>query len=337
MAPRLLASTSSLSMMTSPSPEATCTEAATLFFTDANLKISPTSGGVNNVVQYVEDSSGKRYILRVYNNGLNSVRVKWEHDILSKLKGKQLSFSIPTMLPALATGETHVKLSSGAEACAMDLIPGTLPKLTAVEDIGRASGELCTALADVAVDAAASPNPPYFELFKVHHAVTREAFFEVMKGPEFNGCRAAATELVAAIVDMEEKIKSSQYMSLPKQVRVINHANQAAEKNLRPSIPPHQLIHGDLHYDNVLVENGHVTGLLDFEFCAYDWRAMELAVCLSKYAGEKEALQYFDTFVTGFAKHGRLTEARLPRLLSSPFVSSACGPPGGIPRSRAPL
>ena len=43
-----------------------------------------------------------------------------------------------------------------------------------------------------------------------------------------------------------------------------------------------QLIHGDLHYDNVLVENGKVTGLLDFEFCAHDWRAMELAVCLSK-------------------------------------------------------
>jgi Ser/Thr protein kinase RdoA (MazF antagonist) len=37
-----------------------------------------------------------------------------------------------------------------------------------------------------------------------------------------------------------------------------------------------------LHYDNVLVENGKVTGLLDFEFCAHDWRAMELAVCLSK-------------------------------------------------------
>jgi Ser/Thr protein kinase RdoA (MazF antagonist) len=25
-----------------------------------------------------------------------------------------------------------------------------------------------------------------------------------------------------------------------------------------------------------------VSGLLDFEFCAFDWRAMELAICLSK-------------------------------------------------------
>ena len=241
-APRLLSTTSLSMAVTSPTqvtPETQCAEAAKLFLTDANLKFSPTSGGVNNIVQYVEDSQGKKYILRVYNNGLNSVRVKWEHDILNKLKGKtQMSFRIPTMLPALATGETHVKLSTGAEACAMDLIPGALPKLTAVEDIGRASGELCTALADVVVDAAASPNPPYFELFKVHHAVTRDAFFDIMKGPEFDGCRAATTELVAAIVDMEAKIKSPQYMALPKQVtRGVVAPCRGGKTPLHPAFP----------------------------------------------------------------------------------------------------
>jgi hypothetical protein len=46
--------------------------------------------------------------------------------------------------------------------------------------------------------------------------------------------------------------------------------------------PGAQLIHGDLHYDNVMVVDDAVSGLLDFEFCAYDWRAMELAVALSK-------------------------------------------------------
>lgn len=31
-----------------------------------------------------------------------------------------------------------------------------------------------------------------------------------------------------------------------------------------------------------MVVGDSVSGLLDFEFCAYDWRAMELAVALSK-------------------------------------------------------
>lgn len=35
---------------------------------------------------------------------------------------------------------------------------------------------------------------------------------------------------------------------------------------------------------------GVVSGLLDFEFVAYDWRVMELAVALSKYVGEDAPL-----------------------------------------------
>lgn len=45
------------------------------------------------------------------------------------------------------------------------------------------------------------------------------------------------------------------------------------EHNTSVSHPTHR---------QVLVQNGKVTGLLDFEFAAIDYRAMELAVCLSK-------------------------------------------------------
>jgi Ser/Thr protein kinase RdoA (MazF antagonist) len=47
---------------------------------------------------------------------------------------------------------------------------------------------------------------------------------------------------------------------------------------------PTQLIHADLHFDNVLTDplTGKVTGLLDFEFACVDWRAMEPAVSLTK-------------------------------------------------------
>ena len=47
--------------------------------------------------------------------------------------------------------------------------------------------------------------------------------------------------------------------------------------------------------------------MLDFEFSAYDWRAMELAICLSKYCSEQEPFGYFELFVDGFAVHGELT------------------------------
>lgn len=90
-----------------------------------------------------------------------------------------------------------------------------------------------------------------------------------------------------------------------------------------------QLIHGDLHYDNTLVDGDRVTGLLDFEFCAVDYRAMELAICLSKYSNEDDPLPLFEAFCSGFLETGQLTmdEAEaIPgdKLLSSKSEPSLC-------------
>ena len=55
---------------------------------------------------------------------------------------------------------------------------------------------------------------------------------------------------------------------------------------------PETLIHGDVHYDNSLADEttGEVTGIIDFEFASYDWRAMEAAAGLSKYVGESDPM-----------------------------------------------
>ena len=47
---------------------------------------------------------------------------------------------------------------------------------------------------------------------------------------------------------------------------------------------PVQLIHADLHYDNVLVHEERVSGLLDFEFSVHDWRGRWSGIYNSKYA-----------------------------------------------------
>ena len=47
-----------------------------------------------------------------------------------------------------------------------------------------------------------------------------------------------------------------------------------------------------------LVDECGVSGKLDFEFTAYDWRAMELAIDLSKYCSEQEPFGYFSNSFT---------------------------------------
>ena len=117
--------------------------------------------------------------------------------------------------------------------------------------------------------------------------MTRELFLEQLKSAQFDEWRAFANEVEDDLKLVEEKIGSYH------------------------GVLPWSFIHGDLHYDNVLCDDAGVTGLLDFEFSSYDWRAMELAICLSKYCGEKEPLGYFEQFVDGFAVHAELTEAEI--------------------------
>lgn len=88
---------------------------------------------------------------------------------------------------------------------------------------------------------------------------------------------------------------------------------------------PETLIHGDVHYDNALVDEntGKVTGIIDFEFASYDWRMMECAAGLSKYVGEKDPTPFVQSYITGFCRRATPTEAEIDAIrTSSNFVSS---------------
>lgn len=277
-------------------------EALSKFYDNIDgIELKPTSGGVNNIVQYVHLPNGQRELLRIYNNGCNEQRVHFEHTILKQLNTFDLSFQVPNF-ENTREGKTMARLSNGADACMCKLIPGVLPKLTCAEDLGRTAGELNTALTKVNVDASMCNVAPYWKLFEVHHAVTRENFEETMKQYYFDDVRSVADRMLEEVLKIYD-LCSTTYQSLPT-----------------------QLIHGDLHYDNVLVQDGKVTALLDFEFAAFDWRALEIAIGLSKYAGEEpDAMPYFRDYISGYATTGILTKEEaqaVPDLINLRILSN---------------
>ncbi|KAI8466902.1 MAG: kinase-like domain-containing protein [Monoraphidium minutum] len=285
-------------------PDALRDEALAAFF-DGPCTCTPTTGGVNNVVNYVQAPDGGRYILRVYNNGGKSDKVAFEHGLLLELGKQELSFKVPQALPALKGGARHVKLSSGDDACVFEIIPGTLAKTTSPREVGRATGELCTAMGriDMGGREAEAPVPPYYDVFRVHHSMNRELFYQqVAENPGFAGVRSDIDFLAGEIRALEPKLAAYQELGLPM-----------------------QLIHGDLHYDNVLCLGDSVSGLLDFEFCAYDWRVMEMAVALSKYVGEDDPLPLISEFASGYAVNGELSDVEcdiMPDLINLRIFSN---------------
>eukprot|EP00960_Hanusia_phi_P027663 746944-Hanusia_phi.AAC.1 len=269
-------------------------------------EIEPTSGGANNVVRYVH-VKGETFVLRLYNNGNATRNVHFEHELLKQLnlQAPHLTFQVPSYLKCVNSDNTYVILSTGAAACMCHVIPGKLPKTTSPEILGRAAGELLTALADIKVDLTA-PTPPYHQLWDVHSAITPEVYSSVVSKQEFDFIREPINILTAELRRLEKKIEDMLALGLPK-----------------------QLIHGDLHYDNCLIQDERgieeVTGILDFEFAAFDWRAMELAVCLSKYAAEDEPLKLMETFFSGFVVHGKVTEQEvdvIPDLINMRIISN---------------
>jgi hypothetical protein len=53
-------------------------EALGYFFRpEQQASTAPTTGGVNNIVQYVNTADGHKYVLRIYNNGNKTEKVRW--------------------------------------------------------------------------------------------------------------------------------------------------------------------------------------------------------------------------------------------------------------------
>jgi homoserine kinase type II len=257
--------------------------ALSMFIDDPDAKITATDGGANNIVQYVDTSDGKRFVLRIYNNGMDSGRVTYEHSVLGKIDTSNLPFQIPEYVPSLKTGKTMMELPSGTQSCLCKLIPGSLPKTSDPKPLGFATGSIMNALGKVdASTVEGEPCEAYYEIYQAHHSMNREKFYDYLKGPELDVCRESIDKMVVEFKILDDFIE--EYLA----------------KDL-----PQQLTHGDLHYDNVLVDDdGGVTGLLDFEFTSMDWRATEVAVCLSKYVGEEDPFPLVERFLEGVADAG---------------------------------
>lgn len=290
-----MAATASCPVITSATDasQAELIEAAAHFLPAAGLSFRRCSGGVNNKTFYVHVPGGDApsFVLRIYNNGNNTPRVVYEHAVMAALAPLAFSFSLPRFLPALdGSGRTHATLASGGQACCAALIPGgPASGVESARAIGRATAELVQGMAPLVIPASIPPaNPLYRNFYDAHHSITREAFMACARSdPGFAAVRAPMDFLVAEIEATEALI-----------------ARIAA---LDPPLPT-QLINADLHTDNVLVEGGRVTGVLDFEFAACDWRAMELVVGVSKYCGAKDPAPLLSEYIAGYQEGGgRLT------------------------------
>jgi homoserine kinase type II len=251
--------------------------------------------GSNNLVWLVQ-VAGDSYVLRVHSNA-GPEQIALEHRLLAELDRGELSFAVPVPIP-VRDGTTLVATDLGP-ASLYRRLPGNHPPRNeaGLTLAGLALGELDAALAEVAHELA--PIDWRRPLDDIHPAV-----------PDVG-------ELAA---DLQRELSDSKAARwFAQQVVEIDLVVQ----ELRGALPV-QLIHGDFGLSNLLVEDGRVTGVLDFEIAGLELRANDLAAGLLQSTDDLEAGQVA-AFREGYDAYVALSAAEqdaLPTLIMHHAVGS---------------
>ncbi|MFD1176645.1 phosphotransferase [Paenibacillus puldeungensis] len=223
------------------------------------LRIEERDSGMNNTTRYVILEDGQVQVLRIYENHRSTMKLATEHELLLLLARQKLPFQTPCPLQT-RQGETWTTAPDGKLAAVFAYLPGVKP----AEDrhdlsyaYGRAVGQLTLAMEGLQLEAAPS-YPPYDELLGPD---TEEAAVSARRLYKTDPALSAIAEETEFLLDVLDSLT--------------NHAESIRRLE-------RQWIHGDFSHSNVLVEDGEIRAVLDFEFVTLDLRAMELAVCLAE-------------------------------------------------------
>ncbi len=261
------------------------------YWPDGEWSITEGKTGWNNTTRYVQ-AEGRRWVLRIYETHREASKVAFEHAVLRELNEMALPFNVPC--PILARdGSSYVFTGDGTErlACVFPYLEGDRPTgkdSRVAASIGAAAAQLSIALAHVH-NAIKPQYPPYYELDQAHPLCTPDRVASFCSEPP--EAFAAEAGRLAVIGQALGDIRSF----LPR---------------LREL--PHQLIHGDINHSNLL-GGQNMTAVLDFEFCTWDVRVMELAVIVagllseSEQPSDSEDLSQIEAMLSGFGEKLRLS------------------------------
>ncbi|GGF90147.1 phosphotransferase [Paenibacillus abyssi] len=255
-------------------------------------RVEMEESGMNNTTRMVY-CGHERYVLRVYDNHKDHAKVQLEHTVLRELAKQKASILIP--VPVMnRSGHTVTAAPDGKLAALYRYIEGKRPMPALdqhVAGLGQASGRLVDALSRLSIHLTPVYSA-YYELGDNYGYLTED-------------------KLEAALLN-----SSSLQQLQPIRKRLSVERTHLIRSYDRLKAMPHQWIHGDIVFTNAIAQGERVIGLLDFEFCTRDLRAMELAVVLPEFIHEdlEQTLHKMELFIAGYGIHAKLTGPELELL-----------------------
>lgn len=242
--------------------------------------LSRANWGISNESWFVRSEAGD-HVLRLHVHQ-RAEAVRFEHELLRRLATADLTFRTPKPLETEAGDTLAIEIVSARPAALFRRIEGEHLEDDDVAGVARAAAAF--AMLDIALGAIDRTDvaAPVFsgDLRAVHRAISDLAQLEELAGSAARGLAEAAAENATAI-----------YRSLPT-----------------------QLIHGDFAFGNVLVRDGRVRGVLDFEYAGRNVRAMELGGALRNVLSKGYREQLWRPVLHGYLRTLSLDPAEIAAL-----------------------
>jgi Ser/Thr protein kinase RdoA (MazF antagonist) len=238
-----------------------------------------SSQGLNNESWFVQTRRG-RFVLRLYGTA-DEGDVAAEHALLIELDKVGLPFAIPRPVSPRGSPVSWARVATLAGprlAALFEWIPGEHLNDEDVQGLEAAAAAL--AGLDAALASATTDRVPFSGGIETVHPKVED-----LDSLDELGADGAA---------------------------FVRRMREASE--LRGALRPRQIIHGDFAFGNVLLADGRISGILDFEVAAEDARAAELAVALRLVLSKHTRDRLWRPLLRGYLRSQMLTRTELDAL-----------------------
>ena len=253
----------------------------------APWQIEPMSGSAHNHLALIVAADDQHAVLCTYSTDAPS-SFGYTQAVLQALTAQKLPFALPVPMLTRSGMRLH-RHDDGYRTWVMTMLPWFDGDHPTIEDVdayfhaGRVHAQLLNACATVTVN---EPSPAaYMTLNRVHpYIIDPLASLRVAPLP------------------------NDQIKQLVQLVETLQTALPAYYDEL-----PRQIIHGDFVPSNILINNGMVSAVLDFELCRNDVRVLDVALAILAWGGfgDNYDASAMLRFGQGFAQITTLSDAEI--------------------------
>ena len=224
---------------------------------------------VTNDIHILKDGQIRQYILRIYREGTQEKKIRFEHELIKELNTR--GFVLAPHLVETKYQSTYVKLSKHCVGCQKEIFIAVYQYLSG-EDKYSWDNPMCT-FAELSNAAEV--------LASYHNTVFGWQDTMNWKEPDIIDQISHMWTIWKAYTDSSNDSVFDRYFQkhVNNLIESVEQTSNSIERTVYESLP-HLIIHGDFHPGNLKFQDDTIVGLFDFDWSMMDARCFDVGLAM---------------------------------------------------------